>query len=409
MKFLYEKQTRRFYWFLLGVLLLQTALLGFCGVLQARDLCSLLTGRELAAASYLLEQDVPPSVVAAALNHTGTTQEGAKLLGQIGHTGQTQSYFTLLIEQGSFPLLLILPLAGMTTAIVILAGAAFFFRRRERVYEEAEQVIAQYTENRFERHLPTGQAGALCQLFGSIEQLAQSLQAKSAMEHRAKIFLREMISHISHQLKTPLSALGMYMEIISEESENADTVKNFSQKSLQSLERMEQLIQSLLKMARLDSGTITFEKRQCLLSEMVEQAIEDLRERAKQEGKTILTQGPPGETLSCDWEWTKQALGNLVKNALDHTEAGGIIKISWEGTSAVSRLTVEDNGHGIAQEDIHHIFKQFYRGSAPQDRQGTGLGLSLAKSIVEGQGGNLSVESHPGEGSVFCMTFLAES
>lgn len=408
MKFLYEKQTRRFCLFLMGVLLSQTVLLGFCGLFQARDLCRLLTGRELATASYLLEQDIPPSVVASALSHTGTTPEGATLLRQMGHTGGTQNYFVLLAEQASFPLLLVLPSVGIAVTAVVLTGTAFYFRRRERLYEEAERVITQYAENRFERHLPTGQAGTLCQLFGSIERLAQSLQAKSAMEHRARTFLRDMISHISHQLKTPLAALSMYMEIIAEESGNAETVENFSRKSLVSLERIEQLIQSLLKMARLNSGAIVFEKRPCLLSEVAKQAVEDLLERAKREGKRILLQGPPQETLSCDLEWTKQALGNLVKNALDHTDTGGTVKISWEGSSAVSRLTVEDNGHGIAPEDIHHIFKQFYRGSASRNRQGTGLGLSLAKSIVEGQDGNLSVESRPGEGSVFCMTFLAD-
>lgn len=408
MNFLYERQTRRFYLFLAGVLILQTVLLGICGIFQAWDLCGLLLRRELATASYLLGQNIPPQVVASALSHTGTTREGTILLEQIGHTKQTQSYLILLIEQTSFPLLLILPLVGVTAAAIILTGATLFFRRRERTYEEAEQVIAQYTENLFERHLPTGQAGTLCQLFGNIEQLAQSLQAKSAMEHRTKKFLRDIISHISHQLKTPLAALSMYMEIISEESGNADTVTIFTQKSRQSLERMEQLIQSLLKMARLDSGTIIFEKRPCLLSEVAEQAVEDLLERAKQEGKMILIQGPSEKIISCDREWTKQALGNLVKNALDHTEAGGIVKVSWEGTSAISRLTVEDNGRGIAPEDIHHIFKQFYRGSASRNRQGTGLGLSLAKSIVEGQDGNLSVESRLGEGSVFCMTFLAD-
>lgn len=395
--------------FLTGVLILQTVFLGICGVLQARDLCGLLLKRELATASYLLEQDIPPQIVASALSHTEATPEGAILLGQIGHTEQTRNYLTLLIEQSSFPLLLILPLAGVTAAAIILTGATLFFQRRERIYEEAEQVIAQYANNLFERHLPTGQAGTLYQLFGNTEQLAQSLQAKSAMEHRAKIFLRDMISHISHQLKTPLAALSMYMEILSEESENADTVAAFTQKSLQSLERMEQLIQSLLKMARLDSGTIVFEKRPCVLLELVKHAIEDLTERATQEEKKILLQGPPEKTVCCDWEWTKQALGNLVKNALDHTEAGGTVKISWEGTSAISRLTVEDNGRGIAPEDIHHIFKQFYRGSASRNRQGTGLGLSLAKSIVEGQGGNLSVESRCGQGSVFCMTLDRKS
>ena len=112
-------------------------------------------------------------------------------------------------------------------------------------------------------------------------------------------------------------------------------------------------------------------------------------------------EGDLKEQLYCDQEWTAEALGNLVKNALDHTEAGGTIRISWKRFPAVFRLSVEDNGRGIEQEDIHHIFKQFYRSSTSCDRQGAGLGLSLAKSIAEGQGGNLSVESRPGEGSIF--------
>lgn len=171
---------------------------------------------------------------------------------------------------------------------------------------------------------------------------------------------------------------------------------------------MEQLIQSLLKMARLDTGSIIFEKRKCLIAELVEESVNDLRERARCEGKEILAEGRKEEELFCDSEWTKEAVGNLVKNALDHTRAGGVIRISWKCSPAVICLTVEDNGCGIAPEDIHHIFRRFYRSSSSGDRQGAGLGLSLAKAIAEGQGGNLSVESMPGEGSVFRFAFLTD-
>ena len=217
-----------------------------------------------------------------------------------------------------------------------------------------------------------------------------------------------MISNISHQLKTPLAALSMYTEIMQGEPGKEEAVRIFTEKSMRSLERMEHLIQSLLKMARLDAGTIVFEKKQCLLSEISEQAAGDLLERAERERKRIRIEGRREEKLACDPEWTKEAVGNLVKNALDHTEAGGVIRIFWERTPAVVRLTVEDDGCGIPEEEIHHIFRQFYRGSVSGDRQGAGLGLSLAKSIVEGQGGTLSVESSPGEGSTFRMTFLTE-
>lgn len=406
LKFLHEKQSRRFYIFLICICVLQICFLGICGIFQAGGIRRILVRRELAAASYLLEQDIPPALVASAWNHTEVTEAGEKLLQAIGHTEETPAYLLLLAEQTSIPLIMLLVLSGILFAAAILAGSAYFLQGRERFYEDAEKVIARYADSRFGEHLPSGEAGTIYQLFGSIEQLALSLQAKSEMEHRAKGFLRDMISNISHQLKTPLAALNMYMEIIAEEPQNESAVKNFAQKSMQSLERMEQLIQSLLKMARLDTGNIVFEKRKCFAAELAAQSMDDLLERAKQEGKEIVVQGDPEEMLSCDPEWTKEALGNLVKNALDHTEAGGIIRISWKRSPAVFRLSVEDNGSGIAQEDIHHIFKQFYRSRTSGGRQGVGLGLPLAMSIVEGQGGSLSVESSPGEGSVFRMTLL---
>ena len=406
MKFLYEKQTRRFYLSLAVICVLQICVLGICGTFQAQDIRRILIKRELAAASYLLEQEVPPVLIASAWNHTEVTEEGKQLLETIGHTEHTPSYLLLLAEQTSIPQIIMLLSVGLVFAVMILYGTGLFLRRREQMYEDIEAVIADYARNRFESHLPAGETGAIYQLFGSIEQLAMSLQAKSETERKAKMFLRDMISNISHQLKTPLAALNMYMEIIRDEPQNEDTVKDFSMKSMKSLERMEQLIQSLLKMARLDTGNIVFEKRKCLAAEVAEQAVNDLLERARQEGKEILIDGEPEERLLCDQEWTKEAVANLVKNALDHTKAKGVIRVSWKRTPGVFRLTVEDNGSGIAQEDIHHIFKQFYRSRTSSDRQGIGLGLSLAKSIVEGQGGSLSVKSRPGEGSVFQMTFL---
>ncbi len=406
MRFLYERQTRRFYVFLVTACIAQICLLGVCGIFQAQDIRRILVDRELAAASYLLAADVSPEVVAAAWNHREVTEEGVELLNKIGHTKQTYSYLLLLTEQTSLPLILILLCVGLVFAAVILIGAARFFRHREQVYEDAGKVIAKYAKNRFGKHLPAEYTGALYQLFGSIEQLAQSLQAKSEMEYKAKIFLRDMISNISHQIKTPIAALSMYMEIIMEESGNEDVVKEFSRKSAQSLERIEHLVQSLLKMARLNTGNIVFEKQKCFASEIVEQAVYDLLERARREGKRILMEGEPQEALFCDSEWTKEAVGNLVKNALDHTEEGGVIRISWKQSPAVFHFNVEDNGCGIASEDIHHIFKQFYRSRTSSDRQGAGLGLSLAKGIVEGQGGSISVESRPGEGSIFKINFL---
>jgi len=405
MEFLYEKRARRFCAFLAALCILQIGFMGFSGLFQAVGLRSALVERELAAASYLLEKEVPPELLASAWNQTEVTAEGAAFLEKIGHTERTRSYLLLLAGNTSVPLIVFLMAEGVLFSAVLLLGAGVFLQRRERSYEEAETVVAQYADGRFDIHLPEGETGAADRFFGRVEQLALSLQAKSEAERNAKEFLQDMISNISHQLKTPLAALMMYMEILAEEPGNTRTVETFSQKSMRSLERMERLISSLLKMARLDTGSIVFKKRKCSVSEIAAQAIGELSERARQEGKEIVAEGRPEESIFCDEDWTKEAVGNLVKNALDHTEAGGIVRVTWKRSPALFWLTVEDDGCGIAPEDIHHIFKRFYRSKNSGDRQGAGLGLSLAKSIIEGQGGMLSVESSPGEGSVFRISF----
>ena len=185
---------------------------------------------------------------------------------------------------------------------------------------------------------------------------------------------------------------------------NPDAVREFAGKMGVSLQRMEQLIQSMLKITRLDSGSIVFERRDILVTELIDRAIRDLQTRADQEGKTIQIEGKPEERLLCDPEWTSEALGNLVKNALDHTAAGGHIRIAWSRTPAMLQIQVSDDGGGIAPEDIHHIFKRFYRGRSGPDARGAGLGLPLARAIVEGQGGAVTVQSTPGQGTAFTVT-----
>ncbi len=145
------------------------------------------------------------------------------------------------------------------------------------------------------------------------------------------------------------------------------------------------------------------------MAEVVQRAVENLWLRALQEKKQIVLKGNAEERIFCDPVWTGEAIGNLVKNALDHTTEGGKICIFWKRSSVMLRLSVSDDGCGIAPEDIHHVFKRFYRSRHLNDRQGAGLGLPLARSIIEGQGGRISVLSEPGQGTVFDISFLTES
>lgn len=415
MSFLQEKNSRRYFMSLACLAAAFLFLALFLSWLHGREMQSLLYEKERTIASSLLEQGVPSAEVAAALSHTVSSEKGAALLEQIGHTTSVSFWLFPAIKQSVFSF-------GKTAlgimgafVFVLLGSCLWFFTARESLYQKAAGIIERFSAGDFEQHLPQNEDGTLFLLFAGIEELAVALQAQKEKEQHGKEFLKNMISDISHQLKTPLAALKMYTEIISEEPNQAETVRKFSEKSMQSLERMENLIQALLKMARLDAGSIVFQKSSYPVAELVSRAMESLTARAKEEGKQILTKGDMAATLNCDLQWTSEAVGNLIKNALDHTECGGIIRIEWNRSPAMFRLTVSDNGCGIAQEDIPHIFKRFYRSKKPggledaNTRKGVGLGLSLAKSIVEGQGGTLCVESSLGEGSVFLLSFLTDS
>ena len=222
------------------------------------------------------------------------------------------------------------------------------------------------------------------------------------VDHNFLNKLKQRISEIQ------VDALTMNQEIMEAEPDNPQTVRQFTARMGASLKRMEQLIFSMLKITRLDAGNISFEKDICNVKELIAGAVGELTVKAGKEGKKILLEGNPEQTLVCDREWTGEAIGNIVKNALDHTRSGDRIHISWERTPAMLRILVADSGQGIAPEDIHHIFKRFYRSAHSLDTQGVGLGLSLAKSIVEGQGGILAAQSEPGQGALFTMSFLTE-
>ena len=359
-----------------------------------------------AIATSLLEEGVSKEVIATALMNTETDTTGNKFLAKIGLSNNTDIENLPYVSTVKNTTLISLFVMLFLWTLLLFLGTMLFLYRRERLYRKSENIIKDYIDGNYTVHLPQSNEGNIYQLLASVDQLATMLQAKNDTEQKTKEFLKNTISDISHQLKTPLSALQMYQEIIENEPDNPETVKEFSFQIGTALKKIEQLIQAMLKITRIDAGSISFEKSNYSIPNILSHAISELTTRANHEKKEIVIDGDLKQMLYCDIEWTGEAVGNIVKNALDHTDAGGKITISWERTPAMIRIFITDNGHGIAGEDIHHIFKRFYRSKNTSGSQGIGLGLPLAKAIVEGQGGILSVQSERLQGTTFTLSFL---
>lgn len=300
-------------------------------------------------------------------------------------------------------------------ALVVLTGACLelslmgrlylYFRNQEQILEQAVAQVQAYLAGNTDARLPCEEEGELYRLFQEVNSLAAILNAHARQENAARVFLKDTLSNISHQLKTPLAALNIYNGLLQQEAGDQPAIRDFTLRSEQELDRMDNLVQNLLKIAKLDAGTTPLEKTEESVAELMESIRRQFSYRVEQEGKTLELAGAQDVKLVCDRVWMLEAVGNLVKNALDHTEAGDTVTIEWKAFASTVQITVADTGSGIHPEDLPHIFKRFYRSRFSKDTQGVGLGLPLAKAIVESHDGTIQAESEPGRGAVFTLRF----
>lgn len=313
----------------------------------------------------------------------------------------TQGFLWLCYQRFSLFLLLVFVLSGGA----ILAVGCSYFKKQNQVMEQAVSQINAYLDGNHNARIECDDEGELYRLFHTVNSLAAVLNAHADNELREKEFLKNTISDISHQLKTPLAALNIYNGLLQDGDMELSAVKEFADLSEQELDRIETLVQNLLKITRLDAGAIVLEKNAENVADMMRDIELHFAYRARQEKKEIILSGSDHLSLFCDRDWLNEAIDNIVKNAFDHTESGATIRVAWKELPSGVQIVITDNGCGIHPEDIHHIFKRFYRSRFSKDTQGIGLGLPLAKAIIEAHGGLIEVESELGIGTSFIMNF----
>ena len=291
-------------------------------------------------------------------------------------------------------------------AVCVLLLLSFVFssvyRRLHALSLGAERVM----RSDFTMRFPENGEGELPLLGYQFNQLSNRLQQTFDVEQAEKKLLKEMVSGISHQLKTPLSSTRMFTELLLEGAETEPAVREeFLQKSLSQLERMEWLISSLLKMSRLEAGVITLNRQDHDLTVTVQDVTDNLTMMAKQKNQVLKLHILPVHFLH-DAKWLAEAVENVIKNAILYTPEGGTITVSLFEGDATLGLVVQDNGPGIPKDELPRIFERFYQGrSSTGARKGSGIGLALARLIVEMHGGVIHAISSDLQGATFTLTF----
>lgn len=383
-------------------------LLAFCiSNVLAKDFQRKLTSHDYEVAGYQLNHGNNLEIAAFTADKSlDDLVRGRVALEGIGYDATTSIKLlptVLSYRNQTMAILFLLLLFAFGTVFIFLF---LYLHRQRKVIYGAEMSIQKLLDGDTMCRIESEQTGDWYSLFHEINELSSILSAHAENEKNTKEFLQNIISDVSHQIKTPLAALKMYYEIIGNSKTDRETISSFSQKSIREIKRIEDVVYTLLKLARLDAGIIQMEKSKENVSVLMQDILDRFEVWAERENKIITVSGRDDIVLYCDALWFSEAVGNIVKNALEHTDTGGHIAVQWVQTPLMTQIIIADDGKGIYPEDLYNIFKRFYRSRFSQDVHGIGLGLPLAKSIVETHGGTISVTSKLGAGTTFILNFF---
>lgn len=262
--------------------------------------------------------------------------------------------------------------AAVLMILLVLIALYLYFREQSKIMNGAIEQIREYIAGNRNARIECDDEGDLYRLFHEVNSLVAILNAHAENEGRDKTFMKNTISDISHQLKTPLAALNIYNGLIQQEVSDNPELRKFASLSEQELDRIENLVQNLLKITKLDAGTITLEKSIQYVADMMEYVKRHFAYQVQQQEKSLILSGDDEITLFCDQTWLVEAVSNLVKNAIDHTKAGATISISWRAFASVIQIIVSDNGSGIHRKICPTFSSGFTAADFQKIRKGSG-------------------------------------
>ena len=246
--------------------------------------------------------------------------------------------------------------------------------------------------------------GELSALKNDIYKVTVMLAHQADLLQKDKLYLADTLADISHQLKTPLTSMMVMTDLLEQPDLPAEKRREFTGHIRSQLQRMEWLISSLLKLSKLDAGTIRFKKEQVFLPKLIEKATEHLMLLMDVKQQTLVLDGDSQTYFLGDPDWSAEAMTNLIKNCIEHTPSGGTIHIQYESSILATQIIISDTGEGVSKEDLPHIFERFYKGKN-SSRDSVGIGLAMAKNIIQRQNGTIEATSEIGKGMTFTIKF----
>lgn len=306
-----------------------------------------------------------------------------------------QAHYNLIVSQIIF----------VTLLFIVLNIAYIWYQwNQDRKLKELDRYLLTVLAGNYNLDIRDYEDGILSSLKNDVYKMSVLLKEDKERALEQQKYLESVLSDISHQLRTPLTSMYVMNDLLSDGKVRGKQKKEILNKNRAQLERIEWLITTLLKMSQIDAGTVTFKEEKVVTKELIKKALEPINIPIELKKQTVLIVGDKKSTVILDQKWTVEAFVNLLKNAHEHTPVGGMIIIKITDNPLFTEFLIQDNGTGIAKEDLPHIFERFYKGKNSSS-ESIGIGLNMSKTIIQKENGTIMVDSTEGKGTTFTIRF----
>ena len=300
----------------------------------------------------------------------------------------------------------------VTLLLIIICIFIHYNKNQNKNISEITKYIEDINKGIYNLSIQENSEDELSILKNELYKITVMLREQSENSLKDKMQLKKSLEDISHQLKTPLTSITIMLDnLLDNPSMDLDVRNDFIKSIYREISNINFFIQALLKLSKFDANTIKFNRREEKIEDIIEQAKQNVASLCDLRKIKIEVIPDLGQAhfrklgLVCDIKWQVEAITNIIKNCVEHSENGSKINIKYGKNDLYSEILIEDEGSGIDQEDLKHIFERFYKGKN-SSKDSVGIGLSLAKTIIEKDNGYITVESEIGKGSKFCIRYL---
>ena len=291
-------------------------------------------------------------------------------------------------------------------SILWMTIIVLYLRKRDKKIKQITNYINQIKNKKYDLNIEENTEDELSNLKNELYKITIMLKEESEISKKDKENLKMSVEDISHQLKTPLTSITIMLDNLKDNPNMEEKTKQkFIFEISKQVEWINWLVISMLKLSKLDANVVQFYDEKINLNKFIGEIIKNLEIPIEVKNQKIIIDGNENVSFIGDYKWQQEAITNIIKNCIEHNANNGTIYINYEENSLFTKITIRDEGEGISKEDLKHIFERFYRGKNSSENS-VGIGLALAKNIIEKNNGMINCKSELDKGTEFVIKYM---